>query len=139
MDAVETAAAKLVRAYAARGDWDPMPVLCALGLATYWPEVNPATAPPLTGNEIHALRAARAESARQAADEARGRTRLSPEAVVGALEDPAVWRAIAEHAAMQALEHPAGWRSHRALTRLAAVASDLEDLLSANDSREVVA
>lgn len=128
MDAVETAAAELVRAHAARGGWDPLPVLGALGLAAYRPEANPA--PPLTGNQVHALRAARAESARQAADESRGRTRLSPESVVGALEDPAVWRAIAEHAATQALEHPVGWRSRQALTRLAAVASDLEDLLS---------
>lgn len=134
MDAVETAAAKLVRAYAARGGWDPAPVLGQLGLGP----TEPATVPPLTGNETHALRAARAESARQAADESRGRTRLSPEAVVGALEDPAVWRAIAEHAATHALEHPVGWRTHRALTRLAAVASDLEDLLS-SEPREATA
>lgn len=136
MDAVETAAAKLVRAYAARGGWDPAFVLGQLGLGPTVPFTEPATVPPLTGNEIHALRAARAESARQAADEAKGRTRLSPESVVGALEDPAVWRAIAEHAAEQAHAHPAGWRSHRALTRLACVASDIEDLLTAGDSAE---
>lgn len=138
MDAVETAAAALVRAHAARGGWDPAFVLGQLGLGPTVPFTEPATVPPLTGNEIHALRAARAESARQAADESRGRTRLSPEAVVGALEDPAVWRAIAEHAATHALEHPVGWRTHRALTRLAAVASDLEDLLS-SEPREATA
>ena len=52
MDAVETAAAALVRAHAARGDGTRAFVLGQLGLGPTVPFTEPATCATLTGNEI---------------------------------------------------------------------------------------
>ena len=66
-----------------------------------------------------------------------GRTRLSPESVVGAPRGPCGGGPSPSTPPSRRTRctRPA-WRSHRALTWLACVASDIEDLLTAGDSAE---
>ena len=129
MDAVETAAAKLVRAHAARGGWDPAPCsassasgrLCrSLSRRLCHPDRQRDPRPAGRPRRVRAPGRRRGQGPHPAEPGGGGRCARGPCGVA----------AIAEHAATHALEHPVGWRSHRALTRLAAVASDLEDLLS---------